>query len=259
MPRGRFTQVPDDVQHEIVLKFQAGISATNLAKEYGLTRAIVYGALRRNGLRPMDNYAASRQSKLDPDIVATDYSAGMSLNAIARKYGASYAATRNALKRSPVEPRPCTIVIDKNVEPIIDAYKNGESQDSIAKRLGKSQGWVSNRLKRAGVETDHWRSRENHGAWKGGRHLSGDGYWLVLLPQDDPLFSMVNCQGYVFEHRLVMARHLGRPLEPNETVHHKNGKRDDNRIDNLELWTGKHGKGIRHHCRSCGSCDIEEI
>lgn len=42
----------------------------------------------------------------------------------------------------------------------------------------------------------------------------------------------------VFEHREVMEATIGRPLMPGERVHHRNGKRDDNRPENLELWTG---------------------
>jgi hypothetical protein len=50
---------------------------------------------------------------------------------------------------------------------------------------------------------------------------------------------------YVFEHIIVMEEMLGRHLLPKESVHHRNGVRDDNRPSNLELWTRPQPSGIR--------------
>lgn len=56
---------------------------------------------------------------------------------------------------------------------------------------------------------------------------------------------MTMANGYIPEHRLVMSNHLGRPLEPFENVHHINGFRDDNRLENLELWNTYQPAGQR--------------
>lgn len=75
--------------------------------------------------------------------------------------------------------------------------------------------------------------------WKGGRFRTTDGYIRILRPGH----LSANGRGYVMEHRLVMEEHLGRDLEPSEIVHHINGIRDDNRIENLILVTRDNHRG----------------
>lgn len=67
------------------------------------------------------------------------------------------------------------------------------------------------------------------------------GYVHVWLP-DHPA---AHAPGFLCEHRWVMEQHLGRMLLPSETVHHKNGVRHDNRIENLELWVSVQPAGQR--------------
>ena len=83
------------------------------------------------------------------------------------------------------------------------------------------------------------------------------GYVTILLDPSDPLFEMAHRSFYVLEHRLVMARSLGRPLEAYETVHHIDGDKTNNRIENLQLRVGKHGKNEVMVCADCGSHNIK--
>ena len=80
-------------------------------------------------------------------------------------------------------------------------------------------------------------------AWKGGR-IKENGYILIWNPEHPNAISGRG-KAYVAEHRMIMSNHIGRPLRRDETVHHKNGNREDNSLDNLELWSTNHPAGQR--------------
>jgi hypothetical protein len=89
-------------------------------------------------------------------------------------------------------------------------------------------------------------------SWRGGINYNHDGYRLVKIYEDDFFFPMAMGNGYVLEHRLVMAKHLGRNLHSWEIVHHKHTKypassiedKRDNRIENLQLVSDDKHKQI---------------
>lgn len=80
--------------------------------------------------------------------------------------------------------------------------------------------------------------------WKGGKYLQ-DGYVYMTISIKDPLINMCKKHKnqrsyYVLEHRYVVANHIGRELKGHEIVHHINGIKHDNRIENLQLLDGTH-------------------
>jgi hypothetical protein len=82
----------------------------------------------------------------------------------------------------------------------------------------------------------------------GARKILTSGYVDVYVGIEEAMRLDRREKGYVFEHRLVMSRHLGRPLLPHENVHHRSvgiEGRSDNRLSQLELWTTAQPAGQR--------------
>ena len=75
----------------------------------------------------------------------------------------------------------------------------------------------------------------------GSSRKNKDGYVIRHFPEHPNAWKA----GKVMEHVMVMTEHIGRALFPDETVHHKYGIKDDNRIENLELWSSSHPPGQR--------------
>lgn len=94
------------------------------------------------------------------------------------------------------------------------------------------------RAKNYGDPNKTQRVRIGVGAVKTNKH----GYVLEFLPSHP---SSRKSDGWVMQHRRVMSDFLGRPLAEHENVHHKNGVRNDNRLENLELWVVRQPYGQR--------------
>jgi len=70
--------------------------------------------------------------------------------------------------------------------------------------------------------------------WSGGKKTKR-GYTFTKIGKNDPMFVMADRNGWVLEHRLIVARRIGRPLVRGEVVHHINGVKPDNSDSNLQL------------------------
>ena len=195
--------------------------------------------------------------------IAKQYVKGASLSVLGEKHDVNIVTIRNVLKRCGIERRRrgnSSRGFNKTtVEKMLRLWRGGMSQHAIAQRYETHRDIINRVLRAHGYVSEKRHAQgKRHGMWKGGRTKTSNGYIAVLLKRDSPFLSMAISGAYVLEHRLIMAKHLGRPLTANETVHHINGDKTDNRFKNLELRNGKHGKGNVYVCGDCGSHNIIE-
>ena len=126
----------------------------------------------------------------------------------------------------------------------VDGYCQADRCTRAAKRHAGKSGPV--------VCSLHYQRWAKHGDINatvkatGTRSYNGNGY--IIISMGDSTMML--------EHRLVLEQHLGRKLTAEENVHHRNGVRDDNRLENLELWVKRQPQGQRVSDRVTDALDF---
>ena len=99
--------------------------------------------------------------------------------------------------------------------------------------INKIRTFHKNRLKNKEERIKCGLPKEKNPNWKGGKYTDNRGYVLIL----DHSHPNCDIRGYIYEHRLIVEKHIGRYLSSKEVVHHINNIKNDNRIENLIFCT----------------------
>ncbi len=144
---------------------------------------------------------------------------------------------------------------------IIALYSSGLTINKVSESIGIDTSTIIRVFKRRGYKTrprNQNRAGSLNGNWKNGFRII-NGYVHRYIPDNHPLVQYRKSDKSIVEHRLVMMEHLQRPLYSWETVHHIDGNKKNNAIDNLQLIVGNHGTGIALCCANCGSTNLVPV
>lgn len=199
-----------------------------------------YGDMVAAAITKGDHIMAEKKFFVGKEELEKDYSELGNLDRVATKHGVSKKLVLNYMKRYGIER-------SKRRDPghlataISALAKSGADSKEIARTLQITAEYVNMVARIKGIEITN--------RFHKGHIITHNGYRMIMVP-DHPY---ADAKGYVREHRYVMEKRVGRYLTPGELVHHRNGNKLDNRIENLALdtlanhtafhHTGKKGRG----------------
>lgn len=242
-------RLDNETEARVICAYPTSRSISEVARIVGISEQSVGRILDRNGIARRDHYSVRLNDRQETELVYL-HEQGQSRSELMRHFGISGSVVIRVLKRHDIKSRPrggrITQKPPEVVSDLIERWKAGETQTAIGRRLGMTQYAVRAEILKAGLEPESRNNRKGRLSenWKGGRTQDVNGYWRVYLRAESPFVSMRTSMGYVMEHRLVMAQHIGRPLEWYESV---------------QLRIGQHGRGAAFQCADCGSCNIVPI
>jgi HNH endonuclease len=247
----------------VVGKYIEGAPTRQLAVEMGVSQDTIRKILVRRGetIRPRDTSRRVPDERLLE--LHTRYLESESMENLAREVGYAPAGLAAAFKALGLPARPKgkrpIPMDDPRMARALMAWDSGIGFKRAARDAGLGETTLRKCMRETGRDPSSRRWGPGHSHWKGGRQVTTGGYVRIWIAPDDPLAAMGNNRGFVLEHRLIMARHLARVLKRQETIHHINGIKDDNRLENLELRQGQHGKNQAFKCADCGSRNIVPV